>query len=487
MKVLIVGGGIAGLSAGIYAQTKGFECEIIEKNHCSGGECTGWRRGSFYIDNCIHWLMGTLKDTELYKAWCEVGAIDADTEIYYPDSFYTSEYNGQTVTLWRELERTKEEMLAISPEDKKEILKFIRNVRRAQGLSMPVKAPPELMTKRELISLGLPMLKMLPVLREYDKLQISEYADRFKHPLLRRMIKDYLSVNSSSSSLFTSYATFAEGNGGIPKGFSSGLTERMANKFLSLGGKISLSDPAIGVQTENGTVTGLITEKKHYDCDKIIFATDFAVTYSLLGEQFMPKELKDALADFDRYPVHSEFQIAFYTDTPIEYINSTYVFETDEMTIGRRCFTRLGIRAYDYDDFAPKDKYLYQCCLVQYKDDYEFWCELADRNDGSYAETKHKQAEALISQIEKHTDIKANLIDVWTPYTYNKWCGAYLGSYMAFMRTPTSKLPAFPSKVDGLSNCYIASQWQRSPGGLATALTMGKFAVQWMEKDLGKK
>ncbi len=487
MKLVIVGGGIAGLSAGIYARMHGFECEILEKNHYIGGECTGWRRGDFYIDNCMHWLMGTKENTELNAAWREVGALDDDVEIHYPEAFYISEYNGKTLTFWKDLEKTKREMLAISKEDKKQISLFIKNVKRAKGLSMPVAAPPELMSKMQLMHLGLPMVKMLPVLKKYNKISIAEYAESFKHPLLKRAIKDYLSTNSSASSLFTSYATFAEGDGGIPKGFSSGLSKRMAKKFTDLGGKISLGSAVTGIKKEDGIIKGVITDKNYLGCEKIIFATDFAVTYSLLGEEYRPPMLTKALENPDLYPVHSEFQIAFYTDTPIENVKSTFIFETDKMVIGTREFTRLGIRAYDYDGFAPEGKYLYQCCLVQYKKDYDFWKALSDKNDGSYNQIKQKQAQTLVDEIEKYTEIKVNLIDVWTPCTYNKWCGAYLGSYMAFMRTPTSKLPSFPSKVDGISNCYIASQWQREPGGLATALTMGKFAVQWIEKDEARK
>ncbi len=487
MKILIVGGGIAGLSAGIHARMKGFECEIIEKNHCVGGECTGWRRGELYIDNCIHWLMGTKKGTELNAAWREVGALFDGVEVCYPEAFYISEYGGQTLTLGKDLKKTKKEMLAISPEDKKRISEFIKNVRRAKGLSMPVQAPPELMTKKQLLRLGLPMLKMLPVLKRYDKMTVAEYAESFSHPLLKRAMKDYLSAESSASSLFTSYATFVEGDGGIPKGFSAGLAERMAQRFLDLGGTVSLSEPAVSVELEGETVKSVTTAKRRCEADTVIFATDFSVTYALLGEQYRPELLTKALADFDKYPVHSEFQIAFYTDTPLPDVKSTFIFETDELTVGVRQFTRLGIRAYDYDDFAPEGKYLYQCCLVQYKDDYEFWRSLADKNDGSYARTKQEQAQTLVGQIEKYTGAKVNLIDVWTPYTYNKWCGAYLGSYMAIMRTPTSKLPCFSAKVEGLKNCYVASQWQRAPGGLATALTMGKFTVQWIERHENEK
>lgn len=41
-KVVILGAGVSGLSAGIYALQAGYSVEIYEKNKVPGGECTGW-------------------------------------------------------------------------------------------------------------------------------------------------------------------------------------------------------------------------------------------------------------------------------------------------------------------------------------------------------------------------------------------------------------------------------------------------------------
>ena len=75
-KVIIVGGGIAGLSAGIYALKAGFEAEVYEKNAIPGGECMGWNRKGYHIDNCIHWLTGT--DPQIYRV-CKIRRELCDT------------------------------------------------------------------------------------------------------------------------------------------------------------------------------------------------------------------------------------------------------------------------------------------------------------------------------------------------------------------------------------------------------------------------
>ena len=66
-RILIIGGGISGLTAGIFAQKLGFESIIFEKHSILGGKCTGWDRGHYHIDGCIHWLTGT-KDGDKVNA-----------------------------------------------------------------------------------------------------------------------------------------------------------------------------------------------------------------------------------------------------------------------------------------------------------------------------------------------------------------------------------------------------------------------------------
>ncbi|MDH7490664.1 MAG: NAD(P)/FAD-dependent oxidoreductase, partial [Anaerolineae bacterium] len=56
--VLIIGAGLAGLSAGIHAQRNGFRAHILEHHSQPGGVAAWWRRGDYLIDGGIHFLMG---------------------------------------------------------------------------------------------------------------------------------------------------------------------------------------------------------------------------------------------------------------------------------------------------------------------------------------------------------------------------------------------------------------------------------------------
>ena len=61
--IIIIGAGIAGLSAGCYGQINGFNAGIFEMHNISGGLCTSWERKGYIFDGCIHFLMGSKGDS----------------------------------------------------------------------------------------------------------------------------------------------------------------------------------------------------------------------------------------------------------------------------------------------------------------------------------------------------------------------------------------------------------------------------------------
>ena len=89
------------MSAGIYALQAGYSVEIYEKNKMPGGECAGWNRQGYHIDNCIHFLVGCNKDEQLYKMWENLGVLSDSLEIYREPYFYCME-NGRGNTTFVE-------------------------------------------------------------------------------------------------------------------------------------------------------------------------------------------------------------------------------------------------------------------------------------------------------------------------------------------------------------------------------------------------
>lgn len=70
-KIVIIGGGIAGLCVGVYARKCGYNVELLEQHHSAGGLAASWRRGDYTFETCLHWLLGSNPSGDLHAAWLE--------------------------------------------------------------------------------------------------------------------------------------------------------------------------------------------------------------------------------------------------------------------------------------------------------------------------------------------------------------------------------------------------------------------------------
>jgi phytoene dehydrogenase-like protein len=71
-SIIIIGSGVAGLSAGSYGQMNGFRTQIFEMHDRAGGLCTSWKRKGYDIDGCVHGLLGSSPANPFYRMWSEL-------------------------------------------------------------------------------------------------------------------------------------------------------------------------------------------------------------------------------------------------------------------------------------------------------------------------------------------------------------------------------------------------------------------------------
>ncbi len=479
-KVVIVGGGIAGLSAGIYALKAGFEAVIYEKNAVCGGECMGWNRKGYHIDNCIHWLTGTDPRNDLWNVWKSVGAIDENTEYADTEKFYTSRSDGREVTLWNDLDRTERELIRESPEDEAEIRKFIQYVRYAESCVIPAIKPLDMMGIKDYIEMGKGMADMPKVMKEYGKISCRELGMRFHSPVIRKMMSDYLPGEYTAYSLLVSYATMTSGNGKIPMKGSLAMSLRIAEKFRQMGGELHTSASVKEIIIRNGKAEGVrLEDGAVIPADYVISAVDTDFLFgTLIDRSYMPRDLSKAYEERKAYPITTGFQVAYAINDDLS-VSDTVFFDCEPVKVGTREFGRISVKNYAYDkSFAPEGKAVLQANLLQSDEDYEYWNSLSREE---YTARKQELTEAVTKRIVTEfpeLDGRIEVLDSWTPLTYHRYCNAYHGSYMGFVTTVGNKQMRFKGIVKKVSNLLIAGQWIMSPGGLPVAVVSGKFAVQ---------
>lgn len=493
-KIIIIGGGIAGLSAGVYARQQGFETIIFEKHTISGGLCTGWNRQGYHIDGCIHWMTGTSKDSPLRALWENVGALSPEHEVFQKDYFDVYEACGEKIYLWRDIEKLKNDLIKLSPQDTKAICKFVKDLKSVHTMRVPTESPVNMMTLPQLFRQLWSMRGMLSVLLRLNGTSCQEYAKRFKHPAIQRVFRTCMPEGYSVAAFIFTLGTFTRGNGGIPSGGSFQMTKRMTDRYLSLGGVLKTGTLVNEIKTSLFHATGIeyITmkgEKAFESADYVISACDVHTTFNtLLKDCFFDKQFMLRFRQPKVYATQSCVLATYAVDADLSDYPYSIVLESEKYRAGVTDYDDVSIRNYVYEPtFAPKGQTVISVLVSQSDDDYAFWKAIYF-DKSIYHSEKERLAAFFQTTIEKrYPELvgKIKLLDVLTPMTFIRYCGSYHGAWMAFRMGRGTKNLMHTGKIKGLRNCYLTGQWLQPPGGLPIAMTMGKFTVQRICKKEG--
>lgn len=470
--VLIVGGGVSGLSAGIYACLAGHRAVVFEKHGTVGGNLTGWQRGEYHIDNCIHWLTGTRPETPTYRMWCELGAL-GDVPPVQGESLYTCSYEGQSLSLYADTDRTEREMLAVSPKDAEETRALFRAVRAFQhffGIGGEGQGKFR------------PLLSAVPELWRYYRLSTGELSARFSHPLLRRFILAFWGEDFGSLALVMVFAHYGAGNGALPAGGSLAMAERMRARLESLGGNIRTGTEVAKVCREGKRASGVQLGGGEYVAgDYVILTGDPAVMFPSLLDLPLPAWLKRQYHD-PRLIRFSSWHCAFSCERASIPFRGDYIFDLPGEYRDALCTAQVIVREFSHElGFAPPGMTVLETMIFCTEEDAQIFIARRAEDKAAYDRMKADLAATLTGVLVGEFPAwagKLTLLDVWTPATYRRYTGSQMGSYMSFA-LPSRRFPwRAGCRVPGLSHAYLATQWQQMPGGLPIAAEGGRLAVQ---------
>jgi len=176
-KVVIIGGGIAGLSAGIYAAGNGFDTQILEMHTVAGGQCTAWKRKGYNFDFCLHWLVGTSSGS-FHEIWKETNVLNDETTIINHDihSCIVDE-EGNEFIVYSNIDRWENYLIEMAPEDATPIQRMCNDMRKS-GLMETFSPISDARSSFRFIKNLPQMLPLLAVFMKYGKLSCRAYFER---------------------------------------------------------------------------------------------------------------------------------------------------------------------------------------------------------------------------------------------------------------------------------------------------------------------
>ncbi|MDR1674976.1 MAG: NAD(P)/FAD-dependent oxidoreductase [Tannerella sp.] len=493
-KIAIIGGGISGLSAGVYACLQGLDAELYESHHSVGGECTTWHREGYEIDGCIHWMTGTKPGTSWRELWETCGALSAETGVVNHERI-TSSMDGQggIYHLYSDIKKMEDELLRISPDDRKAIKELIRRVKIFQKVKPPIVKPMDMLSVWEKLKFFLPYTFVVRDLLAGMKISVADYVQRFRSPVIRRLLLSVSTDRRHVNTLFLAIACRTNGDGGWPLGGSLRMAQRMQQRFETLGGKVFLNSKVEKIVVERGRATGIRVqgETSVRPFDFIVPAMDIhALLNQLLEGNYSLPYYEKRFADIEKYPLISSMQIAFSVKTDLRHRPHSMTLEPSRpLIVGGERINHVHVRHYTYDPaFSSDGNTLTVIWFANFA--FDRWEALKEKSEQEYQSEKKRIGDLMLAELQRvypETDGKAHVIDVATPLAYHKFCNAYKGAYMSFLSRPGTMPENHRGVIDGIDNLFLAGQWVFPDGGLPLALLSGKFAIQRLAKREGRK
>lgn len=482
-NVIIIGAGISGLTAGVYAKKSGFNVTILEHHIIPGGLSTSWIRKGYLFEGGMHWLTGSLETLSINKVWKEVGALQENNPIYNKDPIYTLLDNGQEINLYRDIDKFKEELLRVAPEDKKAINRLYKDVKSFLGVHIVIDDIPGLKSDEPKHPDFKELMGMMPVMKRIIPLNntpYEKYIQMFKNKNVQHLLRSLIGERYNALSFIYTLASFASGDCGYPKGGSLVMAKNIASKFESLGGKIEYRKTVEKIVIENGKTKGVIANGEFIPADAVIVTQDTRKAIDTLFEQ----PLKEKWINQMRKKVISEQNmfLAFGVKADLSKYPRGIIYPLNETFKAAGLeFKELRINNYAlYEGYAPEGCSSVTCLLLG--PSYRYW--KAAKEDGSYKQKKQEIMDSLIKILESFMpEIKGNIeiTDVATPLTYERFCNTYEGSWMSVWE-PKMITFNFPPKAKTVDGLYFASQRSSMPGGLPIAVYAGRKAVEYLCK-----
>lgn len=495
-SLIIIGGGITGLSTGCYGQMSNFSTQVFEMNPSVGGCCTAWKRDGYIIDTCVHWLMGSRPPSPFFKIWEELGVIQdkilVDHELYV----WIKMEDGRIFSLPKNLDDLRRMLMKYAPKDGKVINNLIKAIKKCQRMPMSVEKPINLFSKFEIIKYLIRMLPYGLFFKKWSALTLAKFSENFQSPILQKMFLNALSPSFGENpelpmlNILMTFAMMSQKTVCYPLGGSLGIVKSIKERYLSLGGEthtnskvkkiIVKNNQAVGIQLDNG--------EKFY-ADYIISAADgYDTVFNMLEGKFLSDEIVNF---YNKFPlVKPIIQVGLGVDYDFHNLPTSVAGYTlpvkSNITIAGQSIPWLLFQAYIFDDsLAPPEKVFVKAIIGS---NYSYWAELY-KSPAQYNEEKDKVARMVIDEIDHHFPGFADgvkMIDVATPVSFYKWTGNQKGAYMGWKVTPDTMTKLIPNYLPELSHFYMTGQWVKIGGGLPTAAVAGRDIIQILCNELSQ-
>lgn len=271
--VIVVGGGLGGLSVGSFLAKTGRSVLVLERHRIPGGYCTDYRRGEYRFDSAVHYLGAPEMFNEIFSALSvadRVAMAPMD-----PEGFDVYKFPGLEFRMPNTPEKLMGRLLGHFPEEKKGIERYIKTLKNFMELSREAR-----FGRGPGFYLKFPFrhARLLVHLRS----TLADYLSKLTSDLrLRAVLGGQWGIHGEPPSrlpLFVSLgggAHYMSGGAWYPEGGTGTISKALAEALGNFGGVIRTGCEAEEVITEKGGATGVeLTDGERIAGKAVVMAGD---------------------------------------------------------------------------------------------------------------------------------------------------------------------------------------------------------------------
>jgi len=477
-SITIIGGGIAGLCAAVYALKCGYQVEVLEMHDMAGGLAMSWRRGPYTFETCLHWLLGSKPGGSFHEQWREVCDIGKLVFVNPQELTCIETASGDSLTIYTNADRLEAELLRRAPQDAVAIRDLIRSIRALAKFRM---IDPSAGFSANWLNL-LRDLPIFPLLRKLSRINGREYARRFSDPLLRSFFSEGDIGRMSAIAMIFSLAWMHEGNAGYCIGGSQALIRVIEENIASLGGRIRFNAKVERILVENGAAVGVeLAGGETIQSDWVISAADGRSTlFDMLGGKYLSGTTRKMYAEKDLFTSYLQVSLGVALDLSAQPPMASCILDSPITVDPGADLRSISFRFFHFDpSFAPPG----HCAVTSFLPtrNFTYWTELRDNDPVAYRAEKQRVADAVIAILEKRVPgvrSAIEVVDVSTPATIIRYTGNWKGTMEGWLIEPGAGFRPLPNTLPGLSNFYMVGQWIAPGGGLPSGLMTARPAIK---------
>ena len=499
--VVIIGGGLGGLTAGATLSKMGVQVLLLEPHYIPGGCATTFKRKDYLMEVGLHEMDG-LDEADPKKSIFEFLEIEKNVELLQVPELFRLLGAGQDTVYPHGSDASREALSQKFPEDAEAITALYKLM---DGVRGEVRKIPSQKWKAKLL---LPIFPLLfPNTVKASRSTLGDYLDKhFQNESLKLLLQANLvyyhddPYTMSMVYFSLAQASYIRGGGHFIKGGSQKLSNYLADTIRANGGTVLLGKMATAINVTNGHTTGVTyrdafntaSPETSIEASHVIGNAAVPLIAEMLPEPHRAK-LQKQITPLEHacslLTVYIGFKGDLKTLGSIHY--STFILP-DELTSLRKfnenCHADFDKRGFVFVDYgqidsgiAPDGKTFGCICSADYLPDWEHLDEAA------YKAKKEQIVQKLFDRLEAFLPGSRAMIETYevgTARTVKRYTRNPSGTPYGFAQIPSQAGKNRVSMRSPVKGLQFASAWTLPGGGFSAAIASGFLCAMDMKKTI---